>query len=180
MCVCSLGCPARKAQTPVCLMWLVLLYSVLPYCLINDIIFENKVIEHKMCVLIFYTNLPETFLILRRTTPDTIKIQNSHHSCPILRYIEFSRQFLEYSNTKFHENPSSGSRVVPCGQTEWRTDRHDKANCRFSQFCERAQWTDGCYVQCTVQDSSIIIFVQLNGVTAPSSITSWQIRTHPA
>jgi hypothetical protein len=23
---------------------------------------------------------------------------------------------------KFHENPSSGSRVVPCGQTEGRTD----------------------------------------------------------
>jgi len=30
--------------------------------------------------------------------------------------------------------PSSGSRVVPCG----RTDRHDEANSRFSQFCERA------------------------------------------
>jgi hypothetical protein len=23
---------------------------------------------------------------------------------------------------KFHENPSSGSRVVPCGQTDGRTD----------------------------------------------------------
>jgi len=28
---------------------------------------EKKVIEHKMCVLIFCTNLSETFLILRRT-----------------------------------------------------------------------------------------------------------------
>jgi hypothetical protein len=34
----------------------------------------------------------------------------------------------------FHENPSSGRRVVSCGQT----DRHDKANSRFSQFFERA------------------------------------------
>jgi hypothetical protein len=33
---------------------------------------------------------------------------------------------------KLHENPSRGSRVVPCG----RTDKHDEANCRFSQ--ERA------------------------------------------
>jgi hypothetical protein len=33
---------------------------------------------------------------------------------------------------KFHENSSSGNRVVPCGQT----DRHDEANNRFSQFCE--------------------------------------------
>ena len=28
-----------------------------------------------------------------------------------------------------------GSRVVPCG----RTDGHDEANSRFSQFCERAK-----------------------------------------
>jgi hypothetical protein len=28
----------------------------------------------------------------------------------------------KYSNTKFNENPSSGSRIVPCGQMEARTD----------------------------------------------------------
>jgi len=48
--------------------------------------------------------------------------------------LELSRQILEkHSNVKFRKNPSSGSRVVPCGQTE----RHDEANSRFSQFCER-------------------------------------------
>ena len=32
--------------------------------------------------------------------------------------LEFSGQILEkYSNIKFHENPSSGNRVVPCKQT---------------------------------------------------------------
>jgi len=57
------------------------------------------------------------------------------YSCQILIKLEFSRQIFEkYSNTKFHENPSSGSRVVPCVQT----DRHDAVNSRFSQFCERA------------------------------------------
>jgi hypothetical protein len=31
--------------------------------------------------------------------------------------LEFSRQiFEESSNIKFHQNPSSGSRVVPCGR----------------------------------------------------------------
>jgi len=45
---------------------------------------------------------------------------------------EFSRQnFEKYSNIKFHENPSSGSQVVPRG---WTDDRHDEANSRFSQF----------------------------------------------
>jgi hypothetical protein len=32
---------------------------------------------------------------------------------------EFSRQiFEEVSNIKFNQNPSSGSQVVPCGQTD--------------------------------------------------------------
>ena len=34
----------------------------------------------------------------------------------------------------FHENPSSGSQVVPCGRTDGRTERHDEAISRFSQF----------------------------------------------
>ena len=36
--------------------------------------------------------------------------------------LEFSRDFKKYSNMKFHENPSSGSRVVPCGRTDRRAD----------------------------------------------------------
>jgi len=47
--------------------------------------------------------------------------------------LEFSRQIFE-KYIKFHENPSSGSRVVPRGQT----NRHGEANNRFSEFCERA------------------------------------------
>jgi len=39
--------------------------------------------------------------------------------------LEFSLKIFEkHSSTKFHENPSSGSRVVPCGRTDrqiWRS-----------------------------------------------------------
>jgi len=37
--------------------------------------------------------------------------------------LKFSRQIFEkYSNIKFHENPSGGSRVVSGGQTDtWRS-----------------------------------------------------------
>ena len=34
----------------------------------------------------------------------------------------FSTDFRKNSDIKFHQNPSSGNRVVPCGQTEGRTD----------------------------------------------------------
>jgi len=47
------------------------------------------------------------------------------YSYPILMKIPFSRQTYEKSsNIKFHENPSSGCRDVPCGQT----GGNDKAN----------------------------------------------------
>ena len=50
--------------------------------------------------------------------------------------LEFSRQsFEKYLNIKFHENQSSGIRVVPCG----RTDRHDEADSCFSQYCEHTK-----------------------------------------
>jgi hypothetical protein len=50
-------------------------------------------------------------------------------------YLQIFEKFL---NIKFHENPSSGRRSVPCGQTDRRTDGHGEANSRFSQFCESA------------------------------------------
>ena len=60
------------------------------------------------------------------------------YSFSILVKLEFSGQiffFEKYTNVKFHENPSSGSRVVPCGQT----DGPDAADSRFSLFCEGPQ-----------------------------------------
>ena len=42
----------------------------------------------------------------------------------------------KYRNIRFHENPSNGSGVFPCGRTDGKTDQHNKANARFSQFCE--------------------------------------------
>jgi hypothetical protein len=40
-----------------------------------------------------------------------------------LMILEFSRQIFEKSsNIKFHENPYSGSRVVPSGRTDRQTD----------------------------------------------------------
>jgi len=37
--------------------------------------------------------------------------------------LTFSTDFQKYSNTKFYKNPSSGSRVVPCGRTDGKIRR---------------------------------------------------------
>jgi hypothetical protein len=41
------------------------------------------------------------------------------YSCDILMKVKFSQQFFKKSsNIQFHENPSSGSTIVPCGWTD--------------------------------------------------------------
>jgi len=45
----------------------------------------------------------------------------------MLMKLDFSWQiFQKYSNIKFHENPSSGSRVVPRGRPGGRTGQTDR------------------------------------------------------
>ena len=53
--------------------------------------------------------------------------------------LEFSRHIFEnYSNIKFHENPSSGSRVIPCGRTDGRPDMTEPI-VSFRNFCLSAE-----------------------------------------
>jgi predicted chitinase len=62
---------------------------------------------------------------------------NYAYSCKILMKLEFSRQVIKkYSDTKFVANPRVGAELVHAGR---QTDRHDEANSRCWQFCERAK-----------------------------------------
>ena len=81
-----------------------------------------------MCVLIFYITLVQN---ISHSKKDFTRyrqkcrnfIYNTRYSCRILTKFEFSRQiFEESSNFKFQQNPSSGSRAVPCGRTG---ERHE-------------------------------------------------------
>jgi len=88
-------------------------------------IFERKKInEQKMCVLIFSTafvwNISHSKGKIVRYDQKYMLVftQSTRNSWPILIKLEFSRKIFEkYSNIKFHENPFSGSRVVPYGRT---------------------------------------------------------------
>jgi len=63
-------------------------------------------------------------------------MSSARYAFQILMKREFYRQIFEkYPNIKFHENPFSRSRVIPCGQTE----RHEEGNSGFPQFCESIQ-----------------------------------------
>ena len=45
------------------------------------------------------------------------------YSCQISMKLKLSPQIFEkYSDIKFHKNPSSGSRIGPCGPTNIRAD----------------------------------------------------------
>jgi len=79
----------------------------------------------KTCVLVCFTNF---VLNISRSTKNSAryyyKCRNiftwtADYSCQILNKLEFSLQVFEkFSNTKFQENLSSGSRVVPDGRTD--------------------------------------------------------------
>jgi hypothetical protein len=92
------------------------------------------------CVIRFYLQFrSETFLILTRFQRDiVITVCKPTHKEGVILFIyimelDFSRQiFQKCANTKFHEDPSTESRVVST-----RTGRHDKANSHFSKFSER-------------------------------------------
>jgi len=116
-----------------------------PHYLINGTIFERKkkVLEHKMCVISFSTNFDWNYLILRRNERDVIKKMyfGLHVKYPI-----FLSCFNEtwFFSSDFLENLqiSNFMKIRPVGaeyfHASGRTDRHDEANSRFSEFCEGA------------------------------------------
>jgi len=126
--------------------------------------------------------LSETFLILRRDERDAfIRRINLHVNYPaFLSGFNETLNFLDrfskkYPNAKFHENLSSGSRVLPCRQTEDEQTNITKlivASCnlantpqRVSSTRCRANWDTFC-VQCAV-------YVRL---TFPRD--SWRFKAH--
>ena len=77
VCVCSLRTLVRNDHAPYCYMVPVRLHYIFPNYLIN-----GKVIEHKMCVLIFSKTFVLAFLILQKTEQNMMK-NVSWSSCKV-------------------------------------------------------------------------------------------------
>jgi hypothetical protein len=113
-----------------CHLWHVWVYHIFPHYLINGNIFEKKSTEHKMCYDFLYNVCPKHFSLWEEFGEILLQMYiGLNVKCPLFSS-DFngtwtSRQdFKKSSNIKFHENLSSGSRVVPCGdrQTDVKTD----------------------------------------------------------
>ena len=121
---------ARNARAPYCIvicgLWL---HHIIRHYVINDTVFGKKLFNIK-CVSRFSLQLlSKTFLILRRMQQDiVINVKTSSCKVPVIfvgfkSYMNFLDTFSKkYWSVKFHQNPSSGSQVVPCGRTDGRRD----------------------------------------------------------
>ena len=104
--------------------------------------FSEKSTELKMCFWVFLQLLlVKIFLILKRIQRNVfINVKRFHVKYPLFvsdfnENLTFSTDFRKKSLIiKFNQNPSSGSRIITCGQT----DGHDEAYSRFSQLRKRA------------------------------------------
>jgi hypothetical protein len=80
---------------------------------------KKKLLKIKCVAWFSLRLLSQTFHILRITEENMIKnVHRSTRKAPL-----FLSDFNETCIFSFHENPSSGSRAVPCGQKVGRTDR---------------------------------------------------------
>jgi hypothetical protein len=126
VCICSVRYPACKAHAPYCHLWSVRLCIILPHCLMHRTVLGEKLFIIKCMFRFLPEILSETFLILRRTERHMIttvyfssqKLQCRYYCAISTKTLSPQQIFEKYSNTKFHENPSGLSRVVPCGRTD--------------------------------------------------------------
>ena len=113
---------------------------------------KKKITEHKMCVSIFSTTFVwnNSHSTKNRKRYDDkcicVYIQSTRYSCPILMKLEFPRHIFEKcSNIKFHENPSSGSWSVPCGQTRYSSAPSSGPPGGISKHASRSKWRSSRY-----------------------------------
>jgi hypothetical protein len=105
--------------------------------------FREKVIEHKMRVLVFSTNFSENFLFFEEMSEIWSKMCIGHHVKYPLFLSFFDDTWIVWSDfgkvLKYKilwKSPQWGADLFNAYR---RTDGHNEADSRLSQFCERAK-----------------------------------------
>ena len=120
---CSLTNPACNAP-PYCHLRPLWLHQLFRHYLINGMIFGEKLLQ---CAVWFFstTFIWNIFHFKKNWVRychkcDDVFMYSARYSCRILMKLEFSRHISEKksSNINFHQNASSGSRVILSGQTD--------------------------------------------------------------
>ena len=114
-----------------CHLWPFRLNHIFLHYLINGTIFGKKFIEYKMCVLIFFTNLSEAFLIPRRI--QRFIAMRLHVKYPL--FLSYIDEHLIYS-TGFRNVLKQDFMKIRPVRAEFHadgwSDRHNEANSHFS------------------------------------------------
>jgi len=129
-----------------------------PYLIKGTILEKKNFIEYQICV----SSLSTTFVWnIFRYKKNWVRYDKKYtavsvyitlHSFPVLMKLELIQQIFEkYSNIKFHEDSSRGNRIVPCGETDGRTDM-TKLMVAFGNFTKAPkdallpEWDDISYI----------------------------------
>jgi hypothetical protein len=101
------------------------------------LIFGKKVIEHKMCVLIFSTfvwNIPHSNKNSARYCHKCIQVFHTKYSLFLPDFNQtwiFSTEFRKILKYQIFRKSVQWKRVVLSGQTDGRSDRHDELTVTF-------------------------------------------------
>jgi hypothetical protein len=107
-----------------------------------------KVTEHKMCALIFSTTLIQNTSHFKKNSGrychkcTYVFIPSTFYSCQIvIKACIFSKDFQRNTGTPNSKKvcPVGAELFHAKGRSDGRTERHEEANSRFTQFIERTE-----------------------------------------
>jgi hypothetical protein len=140
--VCNPSFQASTQHAPFCHLWRDWLYIIFPHYPINGTIFGKKLMEHKMCVLFFFTTYSETLLIQRTNEWEIIiNVQWSSRQIPII-IVVFELNFTLFDSVSKNAQLPNLIKILSVEAELFRagegTDGQNTANSRLSTFANES------------------------------------------
>jgi hypothetical protein len=126
--------------------------NIFPHCLKNGTIFRKKITGHKMFFFIFSTIVSNSSHSKKNLARYDKTDNGLHIKCPLflsdfsVSWI-FSQIFEKFPIIKVCENPSIGSRVFPCGQTDGHMTKLVVVFHNFGKALNKCSWTNYIFLK---------------------------------